>query len=157
MTDSLHSRNSNHEGLRSGLLSSLVATMPKPKPRKKLRPRGHARAKGSPSRGRWKRVKGFASRGGAKKWILVLLVVLLLIPAMQVAVVRFINPPWTLPMLIERGSAMFSKGPKSPLLYRWIDLPQIPEMFLEHLWISEDQRFFQHEGFDWKEDRKSVV
>ena len=24
-------------------------------------------------------------------------------------------------------------------------------MFLEHLWISEDQRFFQHEGFDWKE------
>jgi monofunctional glycosyltransferase len=30
-------------------------------------------------------------------------------------------------------------------------LPQIPEMFLEHLWISEDQRFFQHEGFDFKE------
>jgi monofunctional glycosyltransferase len=97
------------------------------------------------------RVKGFASRGRAKKWILLLLVVLLLIPAMQVAVVRFINPPWTLPMLINQGSAMFSRGPKRPLRYRWIALPQIPEMFLEHLWISEDQRFFQHEGFDWKE------
>jgi monofunctional biosynthetic peptidoglycan transglycosylase len=24
-------------------------------------------------------------------------------------------------------------------------------MFLKHLWISEDQRFFQHDGFDWKE------
>ena len=24
-------------------------------------------------------------------------------------------------------------------------------MSLKHLWISEDQRFFQHEGFDWKE------
>ena len=70
---------------------------------------------------------------------------------MQVAVVRFINPPRTLPMLIEQGSAMFSSAPKHPLRYRWIDLPQIPEMFLEHLWISEDQRFFQHEGFDWKE------
>ncbi len=46
---------------------------------------------------------------------------------------------------------MFSSAPKRPLLYRWIDLPQIPKMFLEHLWISEDQRFFQHEGFDWKE------
>src|SRR5256714_5301079 len=89
------------------------------------------------------RVKGFASRGRGKKWILLLLVVLLLIPAMQVAVVRFINPPLTLPMLIDQGSAMFSKGPKPPLRYRWIDLPQIPEMFLEHLWISEDQRFFQ--------------
>src|SRR6266513_1117704 len=97
------------------------------------------------------RVKGFASRGRGKKWILILLAVLLLIPAMQVAVVRFVNPPRTLPMLIEQGGATFSKAPKSPLRYRWIALPQIPEMFLEHLWISEDQRFFQHEGFDWKE------
>src|SRR5438034_6266812 len=114
--------------------------MSKPKPRKTLRPRGGTR------------VKGFASRGLGKKWILILLVVLLLIPAMQVAVMRFINPPLTLPMLIDQGSAMFSSTPKPPLRYRWIDLPQIPEMFLEHLlWISEDQRFFQHEGFDWKE------
>ena len=106
--------------------------MPKPKPKKRS-------------------VKGSASRGRGKKWILILLVVLLLIPAMQVAVVRFINPPLTLPMLIDQGGAMFSSAPTRPLRYRWIDLPQIPEMFLEHLWISEDQRFFQHEGFDWKE------
>src|SRR6185437_4456266 len=97
------------------------------------------------------RVKGFASRGRGKNWILILLVVLLLIPAMQVAVVRFVNPPRTLPMLIEQGGALFSSAPKHPLLYRWISLPQIPKMFLEHLWISEDQRFFQHEGFDSKE------
>ncbi len=77
---------------------------------------------------------------------MLLLVALLLIPAMQVAVVRFINPPLTLPMLIDQGSAMFSSEPKRPLLYRWIGLRQIPEMFLEHLWISEDQRFFQYEG-----------
>lgn len=86
-----------------------------------------------------------------RKWLLVLLVAFLLIPAVQVATVRFINPPWTLPMLIERTGAIFSSGPKRPLLYHWIDLRQIPEMFLEHLWISEDQRFFQHSGFDWKE------
>ena len=75
---------------------------------------------------------------------------------MQVAVVRFINPPLTLPMLIDQGGAMFSSAPKRPLLYRWIGLPQIPEMFLKHLWISEDQRFFQHEGFDWKEMELAV-
>src|SRR5438046_1813686 len=99
------------------------------------------------------RVKGVASRGlgGRWKWILILLLVLLLIPAMQVAVVRFINPPLTLPMLIDQGSAMFSSTPKRPLRYRWIALPQIPEMFLKHICISEDQRFFQHEGCDWKE------
>ena len=139
MADSLHSHSSNDDGLRSARHRSLLAKMPKPKPRKKLRPRGPARVKRS------------ASRGRGKKWILLLLVVLLLIPAMQVAVVRFINPPWTLPMLIDQGSAIFSSTPKRPLRYHWIALPQMPEMFLKHLWISEDQRFFQHEGFDWKE------
>jgi monofunctional biosynthetic peptidoglycan transglycosylase len=155
MTDSLHSHNSNprkkasphaapssrsaaarhDDGLRSGRQRSLLAKMPKPNAKKR----------------RVNRVKGFASRGRGKKWILLLLAVLLLIPALQVAVVRFINPLLTLPMLIDQGSAMFSSTPKPPLRYRWIDLPQIPEMFLKHLWISEDQRFFQHEGFDWRE------
>jgi monofunctional glycosyltransferase len=116
--------------LRSGLHRSLVAKMSKPKPRKRLRPRGFF---------------------GRCKWVLIPVVVLLLIPAMQVAVVRFVDPPWTLPMLIDQSGAMFSSAPKHPLRYHWIDLPHIPEMFLEHLWISEDQRFFQHEGFDWKE------
>src|SRR6476620_12357458 len=104
-------------------------------------------------RRRVNRVKGSASRGRARrwKWVLIVLVVLLLIPAMQVAVVRFVNPPRTLPMLIEQGGVTFSKAPRSPLLYRWIDLTQIPEMFLKDLWISEDERFFQHKGFDWKE------
>ena len=83
--------------------------------------------------------------------MLILLAAFLLLPAMQVAMVRFIHPPWTLPMLLERWGGMFSSTPKRPLLYHWIDLPQIPQMFLEHLWISEDQRFFQHSGFDWKE------
>ncbi|HEX3232457.1 MAG TPA: hypothetical protein VHQ95_25985, partial [Pyrinomonadaceae bacterium] len=90
-------------------------------------PKPNARVKGSAPRAH-ARVKGFASRGRGKKWILILVVVLLLIPAMQVAVVRFVNPPLTLPMLIERIGATFSKAPKSPLLYRWIDLQQIPEM-----------------------------
>ena len=132
MTDSLHSHNSKYrEGLRSGRRRSLLAKMAKSKAKKR----------------RVNRVKGFASRGRGKKCILILIVVLLLIPAMQVAVVRFINPSLTLPMLIEQGGATFSKAPKPPLLYRWIDLPQIPEMFLKHLWISEDQRFFRVKGF----------
>ena len=54
MTDSLHSHNSNHDGLRSGRHCSLLARMPKPNAKKR----------------RVNRVKGFASRGRAKKWIL---------------------------------------------------------------------------------------
>ncbi len=80
-----------------------------------------------------------------------MLAALFLIPALQVAVVRFVNPPRTLPMLLEQGGQMFSSGPKAPLRYRWIELEQMPEMFLKHPWVSEDERFFQHDGFDWKE------
>jgi monofunctional biosynthetic peptidoglycan transglycosylase len=87
----------------------------------------------------------------ARKWIVIACVALLLVPAGEVAMVRFINPPRTQPMLLRQASAIFSRGKGSPLLYQWADLAEIPEMFLKHLWISEDQRFFQHEGFDWKE------
>ncbi len=85
------------------------------------------------------------------KWVVLSLALLLLVPALQVTAVRFIDPPRTLPMLLEQGAELFSSGPRSPLRYQWIDLEQMPEMFLKHLWISEDQRFFQHDGFDWKE------
>jgi monofunctional glycosyltransferase len=107
-----------------------------------------------------RRVKGVGSRHGESvprrtrgrrrrwKWVWIGLLVLLLIPVIQVAVVRFVNPPRTVPMWIEEVSA---SGTKAPLRYHWIPLAQMPEMFLKHLWISEDQRFFQHEGFDWKE------
>jgi monofunctional biosynthetic peptidoglycan transglycosylase len=94
-------------------------------------------------------MKGKMTRGW--KWCLLVLGAMLLLPALQVAVVRFVNPPRTLPMLLEEGGQMFSSGPKAPLRYHWIDLGQMPEMFLKHLWISEDQRFFRHDGFDWKE------
>ena len=112
-------------------------------------PKLDARVKRSASGGGTRAKRG-ASRGRRRrwKWVLILLGILLLIPAMQVVVVRFIDPPRTVPMWIEQVSA---SGAKAPLRYRWIPLAQIPEMFLKHLWISEDQRFFQHEGFDWKE------
>jgi monofunctional glycosyltransferase len=110
--------------------------MSKP-PRKTLRPLGRI-GKRVPPRSFFRRWR----------WVWIPVVVLALIPALQVAVVRFVDPPRTVPMWIEEGSA---SGAKAPLRYRWISLSQIPEIFLKHLWISEDQRFFQHEGFDWKE------
>jgi hypothetical protein len=39
--------------------------------------------------------------------LFVLLVVLLLIPGLQVMVIRFVNPPRTLPMLLEEGGPSF--------------------------------------------------
>ena len=99
------------------------------------------------------------SRGGARiwkaldRWRAALLIVgaLLLIPPVEVALVRFIDPPFTRPMVFHRASSFLSRGAKAPLRHTWVDLRQVPTIFLKHLWISEDQRFFQHDGFDWKE------
>src|SRR5262249_27073266 len=82
----------HHNEVRSGRHRSLLAKMPAPKAKK-------PKAKKTKSKRPW------------KKWMLVLLAAFLLIPAMQVAVVRFIHPPWTLPMLLERWGGMFSSGP----------------------------------------------
>src|SRR5215203_2102223 len=88
---------------------------------------------------------------GRWTWILIVIVTLLLVPPVEVGLVRFFNPPRTRPMVTERIGRGLSRGAKVPLRYQWIDLAQMPEMFLKHVWISEDQRFFQHAGFDWKE------
>jgi monofunctional biosynthetic peptidoglycan transglycosylase len=85
------------------------------------------------------------------RWILIALGVLLLMPPVEVLAVRFIDPPRTRPMLLHQIGGALSRASSRPLLYRWVDLPRVPETFLKHVWISEDQRFFQHDGFDWKE------
>ena len=93
---------------------------------------------------RWEPVGGW-------KAALLVLGALLFIPPIEVALVRFIDPPRTRPMVLHQASAFLSRAPKAALRYHWVGLPQMPQMFLKHLWISEDQRFFQHDGFDWKE------
>jgi hypothetical protein len=93
------------------VVDAAVSLAPMPKPNAKKR--------------RVTRVKGVASRGffRRRKLIWIVLLVLLLIPALQVAVVRFVDPPRTLPMWIDQVS---SRGAKAPLRYRWIPLSQIP-------------------------------
>jgi monofunctional glycosyltransferase len=114
----------------------------------KLTTKKRNRAKGVTSRHGESVLRRTRGRRKRWKWVWITVLILLLIPAIQVAVVRFVDPPRTLPMWIEQVT---SSGAKGQLRYRWIPLAQIPEMFLKHLWISEDQRFFQHEGFDFKE------
>ena len=143
VTDWLHPHNSNprkrlrphatdhYDGLRSRRHRSLVVEHGK----------DETASKTSSTRffGRW-------------KWVLIVLVVLLLI--------RRCRWRWC-GSSIRRGrcrcgSSKCRRAPKVPLRYHWVPLSQIPEMFLKHLWISEDQRFFQHEGFDWKEMELAV-
>jgi monofunctional biosynthetic peptidoglycan transglycosylase len=84
--------------------------------------------------------------------LLWLFVAALLLPVVEVACVRYVNPPFTPLMGIRWLEQKFSSDAENPrVLYRWVDWPDLPRTFLRSAWVSEDARFFRHRGFDWIE------
>lgn len=77
----------------------------------------------------------------------------LVVPFLEVACVRVVAPPFTPLMFIRSAAARFSGGPVPERRYAWRDASQIPRSFFRCALAAEDQRFFQHHGFDWKEVR----
>jgi monofunctional glycosyltransferase len=107
------------------------------KPRKKTDTSGAAPK--SPARRRW------------WLWLAVPILALLVIPILQVAAARFWNPPLTPLMLLRQAEARWSGKGSHGRHYRWVPSAQIPPDFLRFVLTAEDQRFFQHNGFDWRE------
>ena len=54
-------------------------------------------------------------------------------------------------MLIRRIEANFSNRYRGGIDYEWTDLENVPKFFLQCVWVTEDARFFDHDGIDWKE------
>lgn len=82
-------------------------------------------------------------------WLLLSLLCLALLPVVQVAAVRFIDPPVTPLMLVRQAEARLGGKHSNRRLYRWIELAAMSRTFLRCVLVSEDQRFFEHHGFDW--------
>ena len=53
--------------------------------------------------------------------------------------------------MIRWIEGQFSKEYSGGIAYRWIDIEKVPKYFLQCVWVTEDARFFQHDGIDWKE------
>ena len=89
-----------------------------------------------------------------RKWILALAAGIILLPPLEVAIVRYANPPAT-PLMGLRWMGDRISGREQPrLLYSWRSWNELPVPFLKSAWISEDERFFRHHGFDWIEMQK---
>lgn len=87
------------------------------------------------------------------RWLALLAVVALLLPVAEVAAVKYIHPPGTPLMGLRWLETRFSGDPKPRVLYQWLNWEQLPPSFLKSAWVSEDERFFRHHGFDWIELR----
>lgn len=86
-------------------------------------------------------------------WLGVLVLVLFLLPILQVGCVRFIDPPLTPLMLLRPLEARLGGHPVPVRRYAWRTLGQMPRDFVKFVLVGEDQRFFRHRGFDWREIR----
>jgi monofunctional biosynthetic peptidoglycan transglycosylase len=92
-----------------------------------------------------------ASRRRWWLWLGTVALALAILPIFQVALVRFCDPPITPLMLLRPLEAQWAGQPSPERRYNWRPLEEIPRDFLKFVFIAEDQRFFQHHGFDWRE------
>ncbi len=74
---------------------------------------------------------------------------LLLIPVIPVLAYKWINPPITAIQWDQRDLRA-EKGP-------WLNLSEIPDVFEKAVIAAEDQRFFEHNGFDFGAIEKALA
>ena len=97
--------------------------------------------------------KSAKSSGGVRwwLWIVVALLALAIFPVIQVACVRVGNPSLTPLMILRQAEGRWTGKSSRERHYDWRPMTQIPRDFIRFVVIAEDQRFFQHHGFDWHE------
>ncbi|MGC1481188.1 MAG: monofunctional biosynthetic peptidoglycan transglycosylase [Chthoniobacterales bacterium] len=84
------------------------------------------------------------------RFVLAATLLALLLPVLQVGCVRYLNPPIT-PEMVRFTLTADEGARKQGLRYEWIPLSEIPRDQVRFVWASEDQRFFEHNGIDFKE------
>jgi monofunctional biosynthetic peptidoglycan transglycosylase len=73
----------------------------------------------------------------------------LLGPALPIALLRFVPPPGSA-LMVQRWLEARAAGRSFRLRYDWVPAREIAPSLRTAVVASEDQRFYQHGGFDWK-------
>ncbi|MEN8162150.1 MAG: monofunctional biosynthetic peptidoglycan transglycosylase [Myxococcota bacterium] len=91
-------------------------------------------------------------RGGRRhrlgRWLVAAAGILLLAPALPIAVMRFV-PPLGSALMVERWVEARADERAFALRYDWVPLSRISPSLRAAVVVSEDQRFWEHDGFDW--------
>lgn len=106
-----------------------------------------------------KSAPGTASARGPRwrRWLAISLLLLLGGPIVQVGLLRWVNPPFTPLMALRWVEGRFCDEYEGGIDQHWLGSTQLPEDFLRAVWVSEDGRFFRHQGFDWIELSASLA
>ena len=90
------------------------------------------------------------------KYGLCLIFFLLLLSFVQVAILRFVNPPCTAYICLKWIRGQGSIIPYRRAYEHWMPLKKIAPSLLKAVLAGEDQRFLYHHGFDFVEMRKAL-
>jgi monofunctional biosynthetic peptidoglycan transglycosylase len=90
-----------------------------------------------------------------RRLVALTLVFFVFAPAIPVALLRFL-PPLGSAMMAQRWWSARVEGRDFDLQYEWVPADEIARSLRAAVVASEDQRFYDHAGFDWKELRNAV-
>jgi len=88
------------------------------------------------------------------KWIWRAALICLLLPVVQVFILKFINPPFTTMMFYQSMEHLFS-GERVTWSHTNLSLSESSSSLFSAVVAGEDQRFFSHNGFDFVEIEKA--
>ncbi len=85
-----------------------------------------------------------------RAWLWKLPLLLLVVSVVQVLLLRFINPPFSMFMAARQLEAVATGEPGYRIAYHWRDLGRISPHLPVALVAAEDQNFARHRGFDFE-------
>jgi monofunctional biosynthetic peptidoglycan transglycosylase len=107
----------------------------------------------SPARSRFRspfRSLGRLSIRSVFEWLVIVVVGLWVLTALALVSFKWIDPPTTAVHIERRFQAWRNNKPNRES-YRFIPLNQISPEFQHAVVAAEDARFYEHNGFDWKQ------
>jgi monofunctional biosynthetic peptidoglycan transglycosylase len=94
-------------------------------------------------------------KGRFRRIALMAVLVVLLAPALPIAVLRFVPPPGSA-LMVQRWAEARTAGRSFRLRYDWVPAREIAPSLRAAVVASEDQRFFEHAGFDFEAMESAV-
>ncbi|KRG54842.1 peptidoglycan transglycosylase [Stenotrophomonas koreensis] len=82
------------------------------------------------------------------RWLLIVPFVLVLFSVLQVLVLRFVDPPFSMVMAADQAGRWIHGPDRSWVAYDWVDRGQMAACLPISLVAAEDQQFPFHRGFD---------
>ncbi len=102
-----------------------------------------------------------AARGTGRRrwrsWLWKLPLLLIVLSAMQVVALRFIDPPFSMFMVARQLDAVFAGDVTFRITHDWRDMTKISPNLPLAVVASEDQNFAHHRGFDFDAIEKAQV